>query len=74
VYFSKNSVPGAYVLFNILQSRRAFEPGMEMNEYDTGRLLGIFQETGFHEVMTRLEIHAKCLTASFYSKNGRQYP
>ena len=69
VYLGCNKIPFAYILFNILQGKGVFEPRMEMNEYDVGRLLGILQGAGFKELMTKLENHGECLTASFYSKN-----
>ena len=70
VYFSKNKIPCANTLFNILQGKRIFEPSMEMNEYDVGRLMDIFKAAGFEELMTKLENHGHSLTASFYSKNA----
>jgi 2-polyprenyl-3-methyl-5-hydroxy-6-metoxy-1,4-benzoquinol methylase len=71
-YFGKSNFPGGHILLNILKGRRMFEPKMEMNEYDLGRLLGVLQQFGFQELMTKLEIHNDCLTASFYSKNTQK--
>jgi 2-polyprenyl-3-methyl-5-hydroxy-6-metoxy-1,4-benzoquinol methylase len=70
VYLIKSKIPYACILFNILRNRKAFEPMMEMNEYDIGRLLGIFRQAGFEKVMTKLENHGDFLTASFYSRNS----
>jgi 2-polyprenyl-3-methyl-5-hydroxy-6-metoxy-1,4-benzoquinol methylase len=71
VYLSQSKIPGASVLFNILEGKRMFEPRMEMHKYDVGRLLDILQQAGFKELMTKLENHGDCLTASLYSKNIR---
>jgi 2-polyprenyl-3-methyl-5-hydroxy-6-metoxy-1,4-benzoquinol methylase len=70
IYLIKIKIPYTYILFNILRNRKAFEPVMEMNEYDIGRLLGIFRQAGFQKIMTKLENHGNFLTASFYSRNA----
>jgi len=68
-YFCKTKLPFGYVLFNMLQGRRMFEPRMEVNEYDAGRLLEVLQRAGFQELLTKLENHGTSLTASFSSRN-----
>lgn len=70
-YFCKTRIPFAYVLVNLFRGRRVFEPKMEVNEYDVGRLLEILSQAGFQEVLTRVENHGNTLTAGFYSRSTR---
>jgi SAM-dependent methyltransferase len=47
------SVPLLYGVRNLLKGRPVGEPMMQMNQYDTNRLLRILQESGCHRVHVR---------------------
>jgi SAM-dependent methyltransferase len=43
IYFLKHHVPGARILFNLLQGKDFLEPVMQMNQYDLSAALQVFE-------------------------------
>jgi 2-polyprenyl-3-methyl-5-hydroxy-6-metoxy-1,4-benzoquinol methylase len=50
VYFLKHRVPGARLLFNLLQGKPLMEPVMQMNEYDMHRVVRTFEAAGMTDI------------------------
>lgn len=69
-YRIRQSVPYAYVLFNLLRLRAPLRPTMEMNEYDVAALLALFARHGFTDVVAVFERHEYAMTAGFLSRRS----
>jgi hypothetical protein len=57
-YFAKHNVPGARQLINLLAGRPAGFPAILMSEYPLLKVLELFRQRGFADVLTTVEYHS----------------
>jgi len=68
VYALKRHVPGALLVFNLLQGKRWNEPFMQMNEYRIEELVALFHRAGFHDVALHPEFQEGALGFYFVGR------
>jgi hypothetical protein len=50
IYFLKHRIPGARIIFNLLQGKQVNEPVMQMNEYDLPAVLAMFARQSMEDI------------------------
>jgi SAM-dependent methyltransferase len=69
-YVLKHDLPGGIYAMNCVQGKPLRYPAMQMNNYPPDRVLSLFADQGFHDVVAVPEQHPSAFTLHFYGQKA----